>query len=186
MNTAKRVFFIFPWKNIKQRLNPEIVLRALIKRKFPNTIEVTIIENLPFAVFINGNNQYLIDEDGDIISLYLDSEDYKDFLKVTGQEANLNFSKLIRDINVSYPEIINNIIEVEFIEGRRWNLILKDKLKIKLPEKESSYQLKKLKQLQQDQKIFSTNIIEIDLREKGRATIKVPGGEELKTGLDEV
>ena len=44
------------------------VKRALIKRKFPNTIEVTIIENLPFAVFINGINQYLIDEDGDIIS----------------------------------------------------------------------------------------------------------------------
>ena len=81
---------------------------------------------------------------------------------------------------------MNNIVEVEFIEGRRWNLILKESLKIKLPEKESSYQLEKLKQLQVDQKIFNTNIIEIDLREIGRATIKVPGGEELKTGLDEV
>ena len=184
---GKKSLFYFPLEQYQTKIETlDWVKRALIKRKFPNTIEVTIIENLPFAVFINGINQYLIDEDGDIISLYLDSEDYKDFLKVTGQEANLNFSKLIRDINVSYPEIINNIIEVEFIERRRWNLILKDKLKIKLPEKESSYQLEKLKQLQQDQKIFSTNIIEIDLREKGRATIKVPGGEELKTGLDEV
>ena len=59
-------------------------------------------------------------------------------------------------------------------------------IKIKLPEKNSSYQLEKLKQLQQDQKIFNSNIIEIDLREIGRATIKVPGGEELQTGLDEV
>ena len=55
-----------------------------------------------------------------------------------------------------------------------------------MPEKNSSYQLIKLKQLQEEQKLFNTNIIEIDLREIGRATIKVPGGEELKTGLDEV
>ena len=78
------------------------------------------------------------------------------------------------------------VIEVEFIENRRWNLILKQNIKIKLPEKDSSIQLVKLKQLQQDQKLFNSNIIEIDLREIGRATIKIPGGEELKTGLDEV
>ena len=55
-----------------------------------------------------------------------------------------------------------------------------------MPEKKSSHQLIKLKQLQEDQKLFDSNIIEIDLREIGRATIKVPGGEKLKTGLDEV
>ena len=81
---------------------------------------------------------------------------------------------------------MNDIIEVDFIEKRRWDLVLKQDIKIKLPEKNSSYQLEKLKQLQHDQKIFNSNIIEIDLREIGRATIKVPGGEELQTGLDEV
>ena len=184
---SEKSLFYFPLEKYQIKIeNLDWVKRALIKRKFPDTIEITIIENQPFAIFLNGINKYLIDEDGDIISLYSDSEKYEELLIVTGLDGNLNFSELIRNINIGYPEILNNIIEVEFIEGRRWNLILKESVKIKLPEKESSYQLKKLKQLEVDQKIFNTNIIEIDLREIGRATIKVPGGEELKTGLDEV
>ena len=179
--------FYFPLKEYQEKIeNLDWVKRVLIKRKFPDTIQVTVIENSPFAIFVNGINQYLIDEDGDIIALYKDTGDYVKLLKVTGSEANLNFAELIRNINISYPEILNNTIEVEFIEKRRWNLILKDSLVIKLPEKESIYQLEKLKQLQNNQKIFNSNIIEIDLRDKGRATIKVPGGEDLKTGLDEV
>ena len=162
------------------------IKRASIKRKFPDTIYVSIIENLPFAIFIEGINQYLIDDDGEIISKNPDNSKYLELVRVTGSNGNLNFSDLIREINTSYPKILNRIIEVEFIENRRWNLILKQNIKIKLPEKNSSYQLIKLKQLQEEQKLFNTNIIEIDLREIGRATIKVPGGEELKTGLDEV
>jgi len=162
------------------------IKRVSIKRKFPDIIHVSIIENLPYAIFIDGINKYLIDDDGEKISFKPDNYKYSELLKVTGSDGNLNFSDLIREININYPKILDMVIEVEFIENRRWNLILKQNIKIKLPEKDSSIQLVKLKQLQQDQKLFNSNIIEIDLREIGRATIKIPGGEELKTGLDEV
>ena len=177
----------FPIEEYKSKVEQlDWIKRASIKRKFPDAIYVSIIENLPFAIFIEGINQYLIDDDGEIISKNPDNSKYLELVRVTGSNGNLNFSDLIREINTSYPKILNRIIEVEFIENRRWNLILKQNIKIKLPEKNSSYQLIKLKQLQEEQKLFNTNIIEIDLREIGRATIKVPGGEELKTGLDEV
>ena len=162
------------------------IKRVSIKRKFPDIIHVSIIENLPYAIFIDGINKYLIDDDGEKISFKPDNSKYSELLKVTGSDGNLNFSDLIREININYPKILDMVIEVEFIENRRWNLILKRNIKIKLPEKDSSIQLVKLKQLQQDQKLFNSNIIEIDLREIGRATIKIPGGEKLKTGLDEV
>jgi len=162
------------------------IKRVSIKRKFPDAIQISIIENLPYAIFIDGINKYLIDDDGEKISFKPDNSKYSELLKVTGSDGNLNFSDLIREININYPKILDMIIEVEFVEKRRWNLILKQNIKIKLPEKDSFIQLVKLKQLQQDQKLFNSNIIEIDLREIGRATIKIPGGEELKTGLDEV
>ena len=162
------------------------IKRVSIKRKFPDAIQISIIENLPYAIFIDGINKYLIDDDGEKISFKPDNSKYSELLKVTGSDGNLNFSDLIREININYPKILDMVIEVEFVEKRRWNLILKQNIKIKLPEKDSFIQLVKLKQLQQDQKLFNSNIIEIDLREIGRATIKIPGGEELKTGLDEV
>ena len=182
-----KTLIYFPIREYKSKIEElDWIKRVSIKRIFPNTISIKVIENLPFAIFINGFNRYLIDDDGEIISLKPDDSNYEELLQVTGLDGNLNFSDLIREINISYPEIMNDIIEVDFIEKRRWDLVLKQNIKIKLPEKNSSYQLEKLKQLQQDQKIFNSNIIEIDLREIGRATIKVPGGEELQTGLDEV
>ena len=183
----KKTLIHFPIAEYKSKIEKlDWIKRVSIKRKFPDTIYVSIIENLPYAIFIDGINQYLIDDDGEVISKNLNNSKYSELLLVTGSNGNLNFSDLIREINTSYPKILNRIIEVEFIENRRWNLILKENIKIKLPEKNSSHQLVKLKQLQEEQKLFNTNIIEIDLREIGRATIKVPGGEELKTGLDEV
>ena len=125
----------------------------------------------------------MIDDDGDIITLK-DKYKYNDLLKVSGANGNINFPDLIREINISYPKMLDKLVEVEFIEKRRWNLILDRNIKIKLPEKNSSIQLKELKKL--DQKIFNSNIIEIDLREVGKAILKVPGGEELKNGLNEV
>ena len=177
--------FNFKLSDYKLKLEElDWIKRVTIKRQFPDTIYISVIENKPYAIFIDGINRYLIDEDGDIITINNDNTKYVNFLKVTGSYGNLNYSNLIREINISYPEILEKIIEVEFVENRRWNLILKENIKIKLPENNSIIQLEKLKDL--DQKIFSSNIIEIDLREIGRATIKVPGGEELKTGLDEV
>ena len=177
----------FPIQEYKLKVEKlDWIKRASIKKIYPDTIYVSIIENSPYAIFIDGINQYLIDDDGELISTISDNSKYLELLKVTGPNGNLNFSNLIREINTSYPKILDKIIEVEFIENRRWNLILKQNIKIKLPEKKSSHQLVKLKQLQEDQKLFDSNIIEIDLREIGRATIKVPGGEKLRTGLDEV
>ena len=183
----KKTLIHFPIAEYKSKIEKlDWIKRVSIKRKFPDTIYVSIIENLPYAIFIDGINKYLIDDDGEKISFKPDNSKYSELLKVTGSDGNLNFSDLIREININYPKILDMVIEVEFVEKRRWNLILKQNIKIKLPEKDSFIQLVKLKQLQQDQKLFNSNIIEIDLREIGRATIKIPGGEELKTGLDEV
>ena len=177
----------FPIKEYKLKIEKlDWIKRASIKRKFPDILHVSVIENMPYAIFIDGINKYLIDDDGEIISSNANDSKYLQLLKVTGSNGNKNFSDLIREININYPKILSMIIEVEFVENRRWNLILKKNIKIKLPEKNSSYQLVKLKQLQQDQKLFNSNVLEIDLREVGRATIKVPGGKKLKAGLNEV
>jgi|TARA_B110000259_G_scaffold187614_1_gene242488 cell division protein FtsQ len=177
----------FPLEKSQENIEDiDWIKRISIKRLLPDTLKISIVENTPYAVFIEGPKKYLIDDEGEIITLINSFDKYSDLLTVTGSGGNLNISTLIKEININYPEILAKLNEVEFIENRRWNLILKQNIKIKLPEKKSLDQLEKLKQLDQEQKIFSSNIIEIDLREIGRATIKLPGGEQLKTGLDEV
>ena len=60
-----------------------------------------------------------------------------------------------------------------------------DSLLIKLPEVEEIESLKNLKKLFEDNQLLDSNIVEVDLRIKGRAIIKVDG-ERVRFGLEEV
>lgn len=163
----------------------EWVKRAHINKIFPNTLNIQIIENDPFALFYGNKKTYLIDIDGEVITADLDISNYKSFLIVRGEEGKAHISSIMRDINIFFPEIKNKIDELEFIELRRWNLLVNNDLIIKLPDKEVGQSLRNLKKLFVDQKILKSNVIEIDLRTKGRATIKIDG-DRIKFGLEEV
>ena len=161
------------------------VKRANIKKIYPNTISINIIESDPFAIFYNNQDIFLIDIDGEIISPNPDINKYESLLTVRGEKAEVKLSEIIKEININFPEVRNKVNGLEFVDKRRWNLFLSNDLLIKLPDKEINESLKNLKKLFADKKILDSNIIEVDLRIKGRAVIKVDG-EKLRFGLEEV
>ena len=161
------------------------VKRANIKKIYPNTLIINIIETDPFAIYYDNQNNYLIDIDGQIISSNPDINVYKNLLIVRGEEAKTKLNEIIKEINIYFPDVRNRINELEFIEKRRWNLFLSDNLLIKLPDTEVKESLNNLKKLFEDKQVLESNIIEVDLRIKGRAVIKVDG-EQVRFGLEEV
>ena len=161
------------------------VKRANIKKIYPNTLIINIIETDPFAIYYDNQNNYLIDIDGQIISSNPDIDVYKNLLIVRGEEAKTKLNEIIKEINIYFPDIRNRINELEFIEKRRWNLFLSGNLLIKLPDTEIKESLNNLKKLFEDKQVLESNIIEVDLRIKGRAVIKVDG-EQVRFGLEEV
>ena len=106
-------------------------------------------------------------------------------LIVRGEEAKTKLNEIIKEINIYFPDVRNQINELEFIEKRRWNLFLSGNLLIKLPDTEIKESLNNLKKLFEDKQVLESNIIEVDLRIKGRAVIKVDG-EQVRFGLEEV
>ena len=161
------------------------VKRANIKKIYPNTISISIIESDPFAIFYNNQDIFLIDIDGEIISPNPDINKYESLLTVRGEKAEVKLSEIIKEININFPEVRNKVNGLEFVDKRRWNLFLSNDLLIKLPDKEINESLKNLKKLFADKQILDSNIIEVDLRIKGRAVIKVDG-EKVRFGLEEV
>jgi cell division protein FtsQ len=161
------------------------VKRASIKKIYPNTLIVNIIETDPFAIYYDNQNNYLIDIDGLIISSNPDINVYKNLLIVRGEEAKTKLNEIIKEINIYFPDVRNRINELEFIEKRRWNLFLSGNLLIKLPDTDVKESLNNLKKLFEDKQVLESNIIEVDLRIKGRAVIKVDG-EQVRFGLEEV
>ena len=161
------------------------VKRANIKKIYPNTISINIIESDPFAIFYNNQDIFLIDIDGEIISPNPDINKYESLLTVRGEKAEVKLNEIIKEININFPEVRNKVNGLEFVDKRRWNLFLSNDLLIKLPDEEINESLKNLKKLFADKQILDSNIIEVDLRIKGRAVIKVDG-EKVRFGLEEV
>tara|TARA_B000000557_G_C20707931_1_gene414579 strand:+ start:203 stop:937 length:735 start_codon:yes stop_codon:yes gene_type:complete len=163
----------------------EWVKRTSVKKILPSTIVINIIENDPYAVFLREGKSFLIDLDGSIITeINLDNYD-DNLLFVRGEKSPELLEKLIKDISIAFPNLMQNLKELEFIEKRRWNLKLNNKLLIKLPDEKIQISLKNLKQLFEEQEVMQSNIIEIDLRIQGRATLKVLDG-KINYGIDEI
>ncbi len=163
----------------------EWVKRASIRKILPSTLIINVIENDPYAIYLQEGKSFLIDIDGTIITeINLDNYE-NELLFVKGENSPELLEQLIRDISIVFPNLIQNLDELEFIEKRRWNLKLNNKLLVKLPDENIQHSLKNLKQLFKDQEVMQSNIIEIDLRIQGRAAIKVLDG-EIKYGIDEI
>ena len=174
-------------KDLTKSLLEEVgwVKRVSIKKVYPNTLSINIVESDPFAIFYNDQDIFLIDIDGEIISSNPDINKYKSLLTIRGEKADVKLSKIIKEININFPELKNKVNGLEFVDKRRWNLILSSNLLVKLPDTAINESLKNLKKLFDDNQIIDSNIIEVDLRIKGRAVIKVDG-EQIRFGLEEV
>ena len=174
----------------KQILQNEIeqvpwVKRANIKKIFPNKIQVQVIENDPYAIFFNEGVPFLIDLDGTIITQISDQSIDTSMIQILGEKANENLESLIKSINIHFPELLNDIKSLEYIELRRWNMKLRRDLKIKFPDEKIDQSIINLKRLFVEQNVSESNIIEIDLRIHGRASVKVLEG-KVKFGVDEI
>ena len=179
--------FTFDLKNAAEEIkNLNWIKKVNIKKSFPNTLNIFITENDPFALLLKDQKVYLIDIDGELIveeneDAILESER----LLISGIDSEINLPNLISSLNIYYPEILLSVKEMEFIERRRWNLIFNNKLIVKLPESNIGKSLGNLKKLIERDKILKSNIIEVDLRINDRAIIKIDG-DKLKVNIEEV
>ena len=163
----------------------EWVKRVSIKKVLPSTLKINVTENDPYAIYFQEGKSFLIDLDGSIIT-EINLNNYEDdLLFVRGENSPELLEQLIRDISIAFPNLTQTLEEVEFIEKRRWNLKLNNKLLVKLPDENIQQSLKNLKQLFEEQEIMESNIIEIDLRIQGRAALKVLDG-KINYGIDEI
>ncbi len=163
----------------------EWVKRASIKKILPSTLIINITENDPYAIYLQEGKSFLIDLDGSIITEINLDNFQDDLLFVKGEKSPELLEQLIRDISIAFPNLNQNLEEVEFIEKRRWNLRLNNSLLVKLPDENVQQSLKNLKQLFEEQEVMQSNIIEIDLRIQGRAALKVLDG-KINYGIDEI
>ncbi len=148
---------------------------AHVERRLPDTIYIRLVERRPIALWRHDGALSLVDSQGNIITSK-SLENFKDLPMVSGKNAPVKTMGLMSSLD-NVPKLKKELDHAELVDNRRWNLFLRDKKLIKLPEKNHSDALDHIMRRDNEDNILSQKAItEIDARYKGRLIVKTKLG----------
>jgi len=155
---------------ISNVLNKKNLIKKFIITKTSNNLITIRIEEKNIIGLLNiENNNYLIDEFNNIIETKITPNLFH--LPVfIGKNSNKNASVILNLIKES--DINLNYLSFSFVDQRRWNINLKNGVKILLPETKVLDTLKLLNKVTSKYNILNGNFIEIDMRIYGKYFLK--------------
>ena len=139
-------------------------------RKLPNTLIIHITERIPIAIWQNQQKLTLIDYEGNIIDMN-HIEDFKHLIHVVGSDANLYAENLIETLKTE-PSLSSNVISAVRFGERRWNLILKQNITVRMPEIDFEKALHYLAKMHESGKLFDQDYKFLDLRDPSKYYIE--------------
>ena len=155
---------------ISNVLNKKNLIKKFIITKTSNNLITIRIEEKNIIGLLNiENNNFLIDEFNNIIETKITPNLFH--LPVfIGKNSNKNASVILNLIKES--DINLNYLSFSFVDQRRWNINLKNGVKILLPETKVLDTLKLLNKVTSKYNILNGNFIEIDMRIYGKYFLK--------------
>ena len=122
--------FFLNINDIEENLKSETFIESFsIKKIYPNTLKLIIVEKKPIAILNNKKKKFYISDKGHLIS-FINIKRYNDLPTVFGNGRN--FYSLYQDLqNIKFP--LEMIKSFYFFESGRWDLIMNDEKVIKLP-----------------------------------------------------
>ncbi len=154
----------------KLKANPWIA-DATILKLYPGRLQIDIVERAPFALWQRDGRLSVIADDGTVLEPYL-SRRFITLPLVVGKGAETRARDFLA-LLARYPQVQAATKAAVFVGERRWNLRLKDGLDIRLPENDTGNALAALTKLDQEDRLFSRDIVAIDMRLPDRLTVQL-------------
>lgn len=184
MQKGSPLFAFNPAEAQEQIQRVSWVEHAEIERRLPDTIYIRITERQPLAFWQRGGQLSLIDTHGKVIAEN-NLAKFKNLILVVGPDSEKFAPQLIADLKAE-PVIYDRIDAAQRIGDRRWDLVLKNKITIKLPETDTALAISRLAKAQAQDSILDKDIEHIDMRGQDRMIVRTrPGAvEEYKASLE--
>ena len=147
------------------------VASATVRKIYPNTVEVAIVEEAPFARWQRDGAVALIDASGAVISTNIPAH-YATLPLVVGPGAGPEASAILALI-AEFPSLADQVLAATFVSERRWNLSTRGGVTVLLPEGDILPALIQLVSLDQGNQILSRDIVSIDLRMSDRVVVQL-------------
>ncbi|UFZ03943.1 FtsQ-type POTRA domain-containing protein [Bradyrhizobium ontarionense] len=154
----------------KLKANPWIA-DATVQKFFPSQLQIDIVERKAFALWQQDGRLSVIADDGAVLEPYV-SRPFLTLPLVVGKGAESRARDFLA-LLARYPQVRAVTKAAVFVGERRWNLRTKDGLDIRLPENDVGNALASLSRLDQEDKLFSRDIVAIDMRLPDRLTVQL-------------
>ncbi len=167
--------FLLPLNEISKNIKENVWIKNIeLSINYKNNLIIKVVEYSPIGLFNFNNKLFYFDSTGNIIDEYLSNDGYKENLIIfSGELSNKKAFEIFEIINMFDNNFALNISNIDFIEKRRWNILLKNNIILKLSE-ENPYKSienynKIVKNLSEAQ---INNVVSIDLRNITKSIIK--------------
>jgi cell division protein FtsQ len=154
----------------KLKANPWIA-DATVLKLYPGQLQIDITERTAFALWQQDGRLSVISEDGAMLEPYV-SRRFVSLPLVVGKGADVRAKDFLALLS-RYPQVRSATKAVILVGERRWNLRLKDGLDVRLPENDVGNALASLSKLDKEDRLFSRDIVAIDMRLPDRLTVQL-------------
>jgi cell division protein FtsQ len=157
--TAKARVESLPW-----------VRNVHIERLLPDTLAVHLVERQPIALWQNQGKFSLIDEDGEVIA-NAELDPYANLIHVVGDDAPNRVGGLL-ELLETQPAVKSKVLAAVRIGGRRWDLLMKGGIDVRLPEDNAPEALARLAAFEAESGVLSRDVKVLDLRMPDRVIVR--------------
>lgn len=154
----------------KLKANPWIA-DATVLKLYPGQLLIEITERKPFALWQEAGRLSVIADDGALLEPYV-SRRFLSLPLVVGKGAETQARDFLA-LLARYPQVNSVTKAAIYVGERRWNLRLKDGLDVRLPEQDVGNALAALSKLDKDDRLFSKDIVAIDMRLSDRLVVQL-------------
>ncbi len=144
---------------------------ANVLKLYPDRLQIDVTERTAFALWQEEGKLAVIAEDGAVLENYVPSRFVKLPL-VVGKGADAAAKDFIALLD-RYPQVRAVTKAAIYVGERRWNLRLNDNLDVRLPENDVGNALAMLGKLDREDRLFSRDIVAIDMRLPDRLTVRL-------------
>ena len=159
-------------------LNDPWVKSANVRKVYPDTIVLDVVERQPVALWQSKGELHLIARDGFVISRA--GPKHMNLPQVVGEGANLAAAEFL-SVMGRFPVISQKASAYVRVAGRRWNVRMNDGPQVLLPEADWQVALSELQNLHKSKELLDRDIVQIDMRLADRLVIKLdPDAAEIR------
>ena len=135
---------------------------AVVERRLPGIIRISLRERVPIALLQNDGKHKLIDRSGTIIE-GADPSQFTHLTVVAGKNAAPHAAAILSILKTE-PELFSEIWAVSYKSERRWDVHLKNGMAVRLPEIDPVSAWSRLAIIDRKRGITSRDLAVIDLR----------------------